>query len=110
VLAEAGRPLTPHEVLAAAQRHCPGLGIATVYRAIRSWTSQGWLATVELPAQPDRFERAGKAHHHHFHCRSCGLVFEVEDCDADIAGLAPAEFEVEDHEIFLYGRCASCAG
>jgi Fur family ferric uptake transcriptional regulator len=109
-LMETERPLTPQEILAEAQAHCPGLGIATVYRAVRSWADEGWLSPVELPGQPDRFELSGKRHHHHFHCRSCGLVFEVEKCDSRVAGFAPPDFEVDAHEIVLYGRCASCAG
>jgi Fur family ferric uptake transcriptional regulator len=107
-LTETGRPLTLREILEEAGRHCPGIGIATIYRTVRSWTEEGWLTRVELPAQADRFERAGKEHHHHFHCRSCGQVFEVEECEPRVARCAPPDFEVEAHEILLYGRCAAC--
>ena len=110
VLTNADRPLTPQEILIEAQLDCPGLGIATVYRAIRAWVEEGWIAPVELPGHPYRFELGGNRHHHHFHCRSCGLVFEVERCDSRVAAFAPPDFVVDDHEILLYGRCASCVG
>ncbi|MCA9726658.1 MAG: transcriptional repressor [Candidatus Eisenbacteria bacterium] len=109
VITEAQRPLTSNEVLELASQRCPGIGIATVYRALRSGVEEGWLSTVELPSQPDRFERAGKEHHHHFHCRVCGLVFELEPCELRVGGSAPAGFLVEEHEILLFGRCAACA-
>ena len=107
-LASAGRPLGPQEVLAAAGGLHPGLGIATVYRTLKALTEEGWLRVVELPGTAARYEVAGKSHHHHFHCRSCDGVFEVEACPAGIRGLLPGGFRLEAHEIILYGRCAGC--
>lgn len=107
-LASAGRPLGPQEVLAAARGLQPGLGIATVYRTLKALTEEGSLRVVELPGTAARYEVAGKSHHHHFHCRSCDGVFEVEACPAGIRGLLPGGFRLEEHEIILYGRCAGC--
>ena len=46
---EADRPLSPEEALAAAQRLYATLGIATVYRNIKSLLAEGWLEPVSLP-------------------------------------------------------------
>jgi Fur family ferric uptake transcriptional regulator len=107
-LATAGRPLGPAEVLAAARTALPGLGIATVYRTLKALVAEGWLRPVELPGAAARYEVAGKRHHHHFHCRACDGVYEVEACPAGIRGLLPGGFRLEEHEIILYGVCASC--
>lgn len=108
-LRHAGRPLSADEVLRSAQRTVPGLGIATVYRNLKALVEAGWLREVELPGTgPGRFEVAGKGHHHHFHCRRCDRVFEVEDCPGDVQDLAPAGFRADSHEIILYGLCAGC--
>ena len=107
-LLDAGRPLSHEEVLAAAQRSCPGLGIATVYRNVRRLREQGFLRAVELPGAPNRYEVADKDHHHHFHCVRCDRIFEVEDCPGDLKRLAPQGFLVQRHEILLYGLCPSC--
>ena len=107
-LAEADRPLSPQEILAHAARRVPGLGIATVYRTVKALLRDGWLRTVELPGAPDRFEVADKGHHHHFHCRRCDRVYEVEDCPGSLKSFAPRGFKVEAHEIILYGLCAPC--
>jgi Fe2+ or Zn2+ uptake regulation protein len=45
--AQAGRPLTPPEVLAAAQRHSAKVGIATVYRAIKRLAKTGELVLAD---------------------------------------------------------------
>jgi len=105
---EAGRPLTPQEILAAAQEHVPSLGIATVYRNIKSLVSEGWLRAVEMPGGADRYEVADLHHHHHFHCRKCDRVYDVEGCPGDLEHLAPSGFRVDEHEIVLYGVCEIC--
>lgn len=105
---EVGRPLSPREVLDAASVHHPGLGIATVYRTLKGLVEEGMLAQVELPGEPPRYEATGKHHHHHFHCRTCDRVYELEGCPEGLRGLTPAGFSLESHEVVLYGRCAEC--
>lgn len=106
---EFGRPLGPREVLDAARSHCPGIGIATVYRTLKTLVEEGALAQVELPGDPPRYEATGKQHHHHFHCRACDRVYELEGCPEGLRGLTPSGFSLESHEVVLYGRCAACA-
>lgn len=103
------RPLSPFEVLEAGRSHVRGLGIATVYRTINALVESGWLVAVELPGEAPRYERTGSGHHHHFRCRQCARVFEIEGCPGNFAALAPDGFQLEAHEIVLYGRCARCA-
>jgi Fur family ferric uptake transcriptional regulator len=106
---EAGRPLSPQEVLDIAKRRSPGLGIATVYRTIKTLGEIGLLTQVDLPGETPRFEITGKMHHHHFHCRKCDRVYELEGCPEGLGRMTPDGFSLEAHEVVLYGRCASCA-
>lgn len=89
-------------------RQMPGLGIATVYRNIKSFVESGMLQVVPVPGEADRYELAGKQHHHHFICVKCDKAYEMEGCPGSLANLAPAGFKVERHEIYLYGRCKDC--
>jgi Fur family ferric uptake transcriptional regulator len=109
VLETTGRPLSPQEVLAAAHRHVPGLGLATVYRNLKVMVQEGELVAVELPGEAPRYEPSGKDHHHHFQCRRCDRLFEVAGCRPASVGRPPRGFVVESHEVVWYGRCASCA-
>jgi Fur family ferric uptake transcriptional regulator len=108
-LAEASRPLSPREILDAAQANVEKLGMATVYRTLKGMVADRSVVVVELPGEAARFELAGKGHHHHFHCTRCKKVFEVEGCPGDLAHLTPAGFLLEGHELTLIGRCAACA-
>lgn len=109
VVHDAQRPLSAAEIHEQAALHLTGLGIATVYRTLKSLIDAGDIVTVTLPGDTPRYERAALGHHHHFHCRSCGRVFEVNGCPKNLARLAPRGFTVDDHEVVLYGRCRGCA-
>jgi Fur family ferric uptake transcriptional regulator len=108
VIDAAGRPLSPQEVLDAAQSEVPGLSPATVYRNLKLLVDAGEVAAVSLPGDSPRYESAAHAHHHHFQCTECKRVFDVHDCPGDLARLAPKGFTVESHELTLYGRCDAC--
>lgn len=108
-LVQAGRPLLPTEILAAAQAEVPALGIATVYRNLKQLAEAGEIQSVELPGEAPRFEPGGRHHHHHFSCTVCHRVFDVHACPGDMQKLAPPGFAVERHELTLYGRCGECA-
>ncbi len=102
-------PLTAAEIQELALREVPSIGLATVYRSLKSLAKDGKVVSVEIPGEPPRYERADKGHHHHFLCRECGEVFELEKCLEGIKKMAPPKFRVEDHEIILYGACNVCA-
>ncbi|MCU0227614.1 MAG: transcriptional repressor [Bryobacterales bacterium] len=108
VFEEAKRPLSPEEVCRMAKDKVEGLGIATVYRTIRTLMDESWLVPVELPGEAARYEISGKDHHHHFHCRRCGKVFEIYGCLGGYTNLVPEGFQLESHEVILYGACSEC--
>ena len=103
------RPLSPQEVLGAAQEEVPGLGIATVYRHLKALAEEVELKPVDLPGEPTRYESAGKEHHHHFHCDGCGKVFDLHGCAGGISKLLPGGFQMHHHEVLIYGKCPACA-
>ena len=105
----ADRPLSPEEALALAKEESAAIGIATIYRAIKGLLEEGWLTTVELVGEPPRYELSGKHHHHHFRCRACRKVFDLEGCLGNLERLVPQGFRIEDHHIILDGVCGACA-
>ncbi|MBI2421934.1 MAG: transcriptional repressor [Candidatus Hydrogenedentes bacterium] len=107
-LVHAARPLTTQEILETAQEEVPQIGIATVYRTVKTLAEEGSIRTVVVPGEPDRYEVSGKAHHHHFSCRVCGRMFEMDGCPVGLENLVPKGFLMEDHEVFIYGRCDEC--
>jgi Fur family ferric uptake transcriptional regulator len=109
VFQSAKRPLTASEVCLQAKRKIPSLGIATVYRAIRQFVLDGQIRAVEIPGVPPHYESAARHHHHFFMCQHCKRLFDLIGCVRGVRSLAPNGFRVQQHEIVLYGQCASCA-
>ena len=109
-IAAAGRPLSPQEVLQAAQTQVPGLSLATVYRNLKLLQDAAEVSVVSLPGDSPRYEstQAASTHHHHFQCSRCQRVFDVPGCPGELEHMAPKGFTVERHELTFYGVCADC--
>ena len=110
VMLKAGRPLSTQEVLELAHKEVPGLGIATVYRNLKSLQEEAWIAAVALPGEPPRWELAPESHHHHFLCNTCDKLYEIHSCPEDLECLLPKGYILEEHDILLRGQCVGCAG
>ena len=106
---QAGRPLSPQEILRAARGSVNRLGLATVYRNLKRLAADGAVRLVTLPGDAPRYELTEAEHHHHFQCTRCRRVFDVPGCPGDLRRLAPRGFTVEHHDVTLYGRCPGCA-
>ena len=109
-IAEAEGPLSVGEIHVRSGLEIPGLGIATVYRAVKALREEGEVLLVELPGEEPRYEPAGRGHHHHFRCSSCEQTFDLAGCPVGIPSgtTLPGGYTVEDHSLTLYGRCADC--
>ena len=114
---QAGRALTPSEILALAQASVASLNLSTIYRQLSALQDEERIVKVLLPGQAARFEAAcaddhhhgAPHHHHHFHCNACDRVYALHACPGPMQELAPKGFVVRAHEITLHGLCASCA-
>jgi Fur family ferric uptake transcriptional regulator len=89
------------------------VGIASVYRVLDLLVSLGLVQRLELGAGVARYEPAmpGGEHHHHVVCVDCGEVRPFEDAALERALHAAetgADFEVDGHDVVLWGRCEDC--
>jgi Fur family ferric uptake transcriptional regulator len=103
------RPLGVEEILQRGREIVTSLNQATVYRTLKLLVASGWLHQFSHPALGTLYEMTGKEHHHHFYCRMCNRVLELPGCALKNEGIVPDGFVVEDHEVFLFGICTSCA-
>jgi Fur family ferric uptake transcriptional regulator len=100
-----------HEVVSAGDG--PGIGVATVYRAVAAMTAAGSLAAVGARDGSTLYALCtGGEHHHHLVCTGCGTVVGI-GCPIDGALRRSAEeagYTVTSHEVTLYGLCRDCSG
>ncbi|MBB4635083.1 Fur family transcriptional regulator [Longimicrobium terrae] len=111
VIRDAAGPLTVPEIFERSQQSIPGLGIATVYRTVKLLSEAGQLQAVILPSGETRYESAQLGHHHHFHCRVCQTVYDMQTCLVRVPESRSVDrgFVIESHELTCYGVCPACA-
>ncbi|PJZ70628.1 transcriptional repressor [Leptospira perolatii] len=108
VIQDAKGPLSVKEIHEISKQSIKNIGIATVYRSVNQLLESGRIHEIQLPGESSRFETSHLDHHHHFHCRNCDKVYDIEVCPFPIENL-PKGFQVESHEIILYGLCSECS-
>jgi Fur family transcriptional regulator, ferric uptake regulator len=109
LLDQEGCALTALEI----DKRLPGVGRATVYRALEQLEGLGMVQRVDVKGDAAGFERIDPSGHHHHHivCEQCGRVVAFEDDRLEQAIRALGErpdFNVSSHEVTLRGECASC--
>jgi Fe2+ or Zn2+ uptake regulation protein len=91
------------------RKRLPRVSLATVYRNLRTLAAEGFLLE-RAGADGLRFD-GNVARHDHFTCLRCRRVFDVPPAPAAGARqrvAARTGFEVLDHRVEFYGRCAAC--
>ncbi|MCC5841757.1 MAG: transcriptional repressor [Opitutales bacterium] len=103
ILDEAKRPLSPQEMLALADVHVPGIGIATIYRNIKIMVEQGVLSSVDIPGEPSRFILPQHRKTHLFLDKESGVAMMF---DLDLPGIKrrlPRGMKAQDVTLFCTG-------
>ncbi len=105
-------PLTVNEIHDVAKESVANIGLATIYRNIKLLLEAEEIQAVILEDGVTRYERAGLEHHHHFRCRLCERVYDLEVCPISIpdGSTLPGGFQIENHDVTLYGTCPECNG
>lgn len=104
-------PLSPTELLEKSNEVNESVGIATIYRTIKLLIDAGEIIQVTLPDGQNRYELAKLDHHHHFKCRICSSIYDLDHCPLSIPDQIslPDGFKLEGHEITLFGICSKCS-
>jgi Fur family ferric uptake transcriptional regulator len=108
---DAGGHVSVEELLGAVRKRSPGVGHATVYRAIKLFVDAGVAqehkftdgATLYEPASDDDDD-----HHDHLICTKCGKIVEFENDEIERLQEVVAStlgFRLVDHRMQLYGAC-----
>jgi Fur family transcriptional regulator, ferric uptake regulator len=109
-----GGHVSVEEVVERVRRIDPRISVATVYRTMKLLAECGLAVQRQFGGGQTRYEAAaGRAHHDHLICTSCGDIVEFSNERIETLQALVARrhgFEVENHKLELYGRCARCRG
>lgn len=107
-----GGHVTVEHLVERCRRADPRVSVATVYRTMKLLAECGLATARQFGDGQTRYEpAAGRAHHDHLICTTCGDIVEFanERIEALQASVARRHgFDVESHRLELYGRCSRC--
>lgn len=82
-----------------------------VYDALAVLTEHGLLRRIQPAGSPGRYEERVGDNHHHFVCRVCNRIVDVE-CSAGKAPCLSAAgalgYEIDEAEVIYWGQCPKC--
>ena len=88
----------------------PNISLGTVYRNLALLVSLGEIIKISSAQGPDRFD-ANTIPHHHFVCRNCHCVIDLDLPDpVNLEKNAAEHFNgvIEGHTISFFGLCEHC--
>ena len=111
-LAGNGTDFTVEDLWQTLRQAEPGIGRATVYRAVEKLVNRELLTRIEFADGTHHYRVCdGNEHHHHLTCTQCHLVIDINIClpaDQFAAVGKQADFVIEGHALTLFGRCNNC--
>ena len=102
---------TAADLVTDARRRQPGIGRATIFRALDLFATLGLVERVDLPGGEHAYVACDPVHHHHAICTGCGRSLDVDD--VGLTGVLAAiggrsGFRVTAHRLEIFGLCTAC--
>ena len=101
------RLLSVKEVLELAAQEVPGIGVATIYRNLRSMVDAGELVSVDLPGEPPRYALPGQPRDVVFLCARSGQAFAFAAPTDTVEQGLPAGFVAQKTLVIIRGTVAA---
>ena len=107
-LAASNSHLSAEELHNRVRENLPAVSLGTVYAILEHFKNKGLVREIKITSNKTFFE-ARNDPHHHFLCRVCGCVFDIDIplCET----LKQKEVEgnvIDDFQGYFYGICEGC--
>ncbi|NBU30925.1 MAG: transcriptional repressor [Actinobacteria bacterium] len=90
----------------------PPIGLATVYRTLKSMVADGAIDTFITVDGETLYRRCSSGHHHHLVCKKCGRTSEIHadavEAWADNVAGEQGYTDIE-HTVEIVGICRDCS-
>jgi Fur family transcriptional regulator, stress-responsive regulator len=94
-----------------AQTVTGGLSLQAAYNVLRVLAEAGLVRCTQIAGHPVRYETERNNNHHHFVCRYCGDVVDVECVIGQTPCLradVPETYRVDEAAVTFWGVCPRC--
>jgi Fur family peroxide stress response transcriptional regulator len=95
------------------RKEYPRISFATVYKTLSKLAEAGKIQQLDIDPDKKRFDPC-VVPHHHFYCKSCGRVFDLEQDSSLLMDLHPLKLKsvdghkVEGVQLNFKGVCKDC--
>ncbi len=97
------------ELFIKAKQKCPDISLATVYRHLKAFLSEGKAIIVETEDKKVHYD-GDVSNHSHFYCRNCAKIYDIFETPTSLKVLSEnSGFIVERESHAYFGICPDCA-
>ncbi len=111
VVRHAGDHPTARDIYQRVRRRRPGIGFATVYRALNLLVAHREVLELQLGDDAVARYDGNTSHHDHVVCPGCGAVADLSvrlPADVNARAAAATGFAVTGYDLRFEGRCPDC--
>jgi len=102
---------TAADLVSDAREQRPGIGRATVFRALELFQELGVIERIDLPSGEHAYVVCETTHHHHVICSNCGRSADIDDRGIKAVTKKIAKrtgYRIDQHRLELFGLCPTC--
>lgn len=99
--------MTAEEIFLASHKKLPSLVMATVYNNLKILVEEGKIRRLQIPGQPDRYDR-NMVPHEHLVCQECGRVDDAVSIDFIPDFEKRMGIHITGYNLKLYHICEEC--
>ena len=102
---------TPDDIEKVVRAEIGAISRQTVYDALAALTDKGLLRRIQPAGSPARYEDRVGDNHHHFICRICNRMSDIDCAVGFTPCLTAADssgYEIDEAEVIYWGRCPEC--
>ena len=87
----------------------PNIGIATVYRNLKTLLEQKEIFKVDVGDGLDHYDAQIDVKHDHTYCTACGAIGDIDAIStSSLKEFAKNKFSAESYSLVLFGKCEKC--
>ncbi len=98
---------TADKIYSDLKKNNPSLSKTTVYNALETLSKHGIIQSLTISGSELRYD-IDHGMHHHFYCKRCGIIVDIELKCPNIEKMKQFGHEVEEVHGYIKGVCKNC--
>ena len=99
---------TAEEIYSALKKNNPSLSKTTVYNALESLKEHNIIQELTICVSEHRYDFIGDTHHHHFLCKKCGRIIDIDIECPNMHKVTQFGHKVDEIHGYFKGTCKDC--